>query len=111
LLCNESIAEKAQETKSLDPETFLELDELSFMDLLPLLPAINHFALRELDVVEIVSNAQIRHDLVFDPNLKFKPNIEEGEAGDTKREVTAQFWKDFSDEVATKIRSYSHRNF
>lgn len=98
-LCEESIAEKAMDDKSLDPEQYLSLDELSYMDLLPLLPAINRFSLRELDTVEILSNAQTRHDLYFDPNLKFKPNTD-GESGEAKKEANAEFWADVSIELA-----------
>ena len=93
-----NIAAKAQSSKSLDPEEFLTLDELSYMDLLSLLPSINRFTLRELDIVEILANAQIRHDLCFDPTLKFKSNIEEGATGDQKRLEISEYWMEVSHE-------------
>jgi hypothetical protein len=98
-LCEESITEKAMETKTLDPEQYLSLDELSYMDLLPLLPAINRFSLRELDIIEILSSAQTRHDMYFDPSLKFKPNTD-GESGEAKKEANAEFWAQVSNELA-----------
>jgi hypothetical protein len=98
-LCEESMVEKAVESKSLDPEKYLSLDELSYMDLLPLLPAVNRFALRELDIIEILSNAQTRHDMVFDPSLKFKPNTD-GEAEKEKQEANDVYWAQVSTELA-----------
>lgn len=98
-LCEENVAETAIQSKSLETDKFLELDELSFMDLLPLLPSVNRFALRELDIVEILSSAQTRHDLYFDPTLKFKPNTDT-DSGESKIEANAQYWAEVSNELA-----------
>lgn len=48
-----------------------------FYQLQELLPPINRTALRELELDEILTNSQLRHDLCFDPNLKFKPSADE----------------------------------
>ncbi|KAJ3217243.1 hypothetical protein HDU67_008265 [Dinochytrium kinnereticum] len=86
--------------KSLPPHLFDSLDETEYLELLGLLPPITRFTLRELDMDEIISNVQLRHDLYFDPNLQFKPNIE-GERGDQKRHRANVYWT----EVDTEIRN------
>jgi hypothetical protein len=60
--------------------------------LLDLLPPITRYTLRELDFTEIANNIQLRHDLVFDPNLQFKPN-DEGPKGDKRRQRSKEFWE------------------
>lgn len=40
----------------------------------PLVPPITKTTLKELDLHEILRNPQLRHDVVFDPNLMFRPN-------------------------------------
>lgn len=40
----------------------------------PLGPPITRTTLKELDLHEILRNPQLRHDVVFDPNLMFRPN-------------------------------------
>ncbi|KAI8843589.1 hypothetical protein BC829DRAFT_492064 [Chytridium lagenaria] len=50
------------------------------------------FTLRELDMDEL------RHDLYFDPNLQFKPNVE-GERGEQKRLLSTQYWTEVEAEV------------
>jgi hypothetical protein len=39
-------------------------------------PPITRATLRELDLTEILRNPQLRHDIVFDPNLMFRPNFD-----------------------------------
>jgi len=41
-----------------------------------LVPPISKSTLRELDLNEVLRNAQLRHDVVFDPNLAFRPNFD-----------------------------------
>lgn len=41
-----------------------------------LVPPITRATLRELDLGEIMRNPQLRHDVVFDPNLMFRPNYD-----------------------------------
>ena len=52
----------------------LENNDVLFTEISALIPPINRFTLRELDFDAILSNAQLRHDLVFEPDLKFKEN-------------------------------------
>ena len=56
---------------------FDQMNELEYLEFLPLLPLITRFSLRELDVDEIIYNAQLRHDLYFDPKLQFKSALDE----------------------------------
>ncbi|KAI8815885.1 T-complex protein 11-domain-containing protein [Fimicolochytrium jonesii] len=76
-----------------------EMEETDYLQLLPLLPPITRFTLRELELTEILSNAQLRHDLFFDPELQFKPNLD-GEQGAEKREAGDAYWTDVEVEVA-----------
>lgn len=41
-----------------------------------LVPPISKNTLRELDLNEVMRNAQLRHDVVFDPNLAFRANFD-----------------------------------
>ena len=41
-----------------------------------LAPPVTRATLRELDLHEIMRNPQLRHDVVFDPNLMFRPNYD-----------------------------------
>jgi hypothetical protein len=42
----------------------------------PLTPPISMSTLHELDLQEVMRNAQLRHDVVFDPSLMFRPNFD-----------------------------------
>ncbi|KAJ3083551.1 hypothetical protein HK102_001018 [Quaeritorhiza haematococci] len=66
--------------------------------LVELLPPITRFTLRELDLDEILNNAQLRHDLFFDPNLQFKPNTE-GERGIIKQRNADAYWNEVESEI------------
>jgi hypothetical protein len=105
----EPMSSTIRRTKSLP---HLVLDDNSdgvFLEILSLLPPITRFSLRELDMDEVLANAQLRHDILFDPDLQFKPSsadndeddevLEDGEdwgAGDSK---TKAYWSDLQDEV------------
>ncbi|PWN51701.1 hypothetical protein IE53DRAFT_409975 [Violaceomyces palustris] len=54
-------------------------------------PPITRHTLRELDLFEILKNPQLRHDVVFDPNVQFRPNFD-GERGRRKREAGERYW-------------------
>lgn len=54
-------------------------------------PPITRHTLRELDLCEILKNPQLRHDVVFDPNVQFRPNFD-GERGRRKREAGDRYW-------------------
>ncbi|GAA5935618.1 hypothetical protein JCM3775_003367 [Rhodotorula graminis] len=68
-----------------------------------LAPPVTKTTLRELDLNEILRNPQLRHDVVFDPNLMFRPNYD-GERGERKRLLAAQYWTAISREIETGCR-------
>lgn len=57
----------------------------------PLLPPINLQLLKEIDLQEILKNPQLRHDILFDPQLQFRPNLD-GERGRRKKTVIERYW-------------------
>ncbi|KAI9141467.1 T-complex protein 11-domain-containing protein [Paraphysoderma sedebokerense] len=62
------------------------------------LPPITRYTLRELDVQEILSNVQLRHDLIFDPDMQFRPNLE-GDRGTQKVIRNQQYWTEVQKEI------------
>ncbi|GAA5851632.1 hypothetical protein JCM9279_002522 [Rhodotorula babjevae] len=68
-----------------------------------LAPPVTKTTLRELDLHEILRNPQLRHDVVFDPNLMFRPNYD-GERGERKRLSAAQYWTAVAREIDTGCR-------
>jgi hypothetical protein len=64
----------------------------------PLHPPITRHTLRELDLSEILKNPQLRHDVVFDPNVQFRPNFD-GERGRRKRDAGDKYWAAVAREI------------
>lgn len=54
-------------------------------------PPITKTSLHELDLCEVLRNPQLRHDVVFDPHLMFRPNYD-GERGQRKRQTAERYW-------------------
>jgi hypothetical protein len=54
-------------------------------------PPITKATLSELDVNKIVHNPKLRHDINFDPELHFRPNLD-GEKGRKKQDKANQFY-------------------
>lgn len=63
----------------------------------PLLPPINLQSLKEIDLQEILKNPQLRHDILFDPQLQFRPNLD-GERGRRKKTVIERYWVEIEHE-------------
>ena len=63
-----------------------------------LMPPITRFSLRELDVTEIYGNYQLRHDLVFDSDMQFRPN-NDGDKGTVKALKACQYWNEIEAEI------------
>ncbi|EGV66831.1 Protein SOSEKI 1 [Yamadazyma tenuis] len=59
--------------------------------IVPPLPPINLSSLKEIDLNEILKNPQLRHDILFDPQLQFRPNLD-GERGRRKRSIIDKYW-------------------
>lgn len=68
-------------------------------------PPISQHTLRELELSEIFKNAQLRHDIVHDPNLQFRPNTD-GERGAKKRSESDRYWRTIAREL-NRVQSMS----
>jgi hypothetical protein len=62
------------------------------MATMPQPPPVNSQSLKEIDLQEIFKNPQLRHDVVFDPQLQFRPNLD-GERGKRKRLLAEKYWE------------------
>ncbi|KAF8807117.1 hypothetical protein BYT27DRAFT_7137530 [Phlegmacium glaucopus] len=58
-----------------------------------MVPLIGRYTLRELELDSIFRNPQLRHDLLFDPGLQFRPR--------RKREPSENYWNAVWEEVQT----------
>lgn len=76
----------------------------------PIDPPITKHTLSELDVTKIIHNPKLRHDINFDPELHFRPNVE-GEKGRKKMERSESFWRtllnQLSEFVADPVKFFS----
>ncbi|KAK3297970.1 T-complex protein 11-domain-containing protein [Chaetomium fimeti] len=61
-------------------------------------PPVTKATLSELDVQKIVHNPKLRHDINFDPELHFRPNLD-GDKGRRKQEKANQFWNALYDQL------------
>ncbi|KAL7624509.1 Protein SOSEKI 1 [Parahypoxylon ruwenzoriense] len=64
----------------------------------PLEPPVTKATLSELDVNKIIHNPKLRHDINFDPDLHFRPNVD-GEKGRRKQEKANQFWNTLTEQL------------
>jgi hypothetical protein len=55
-----------------------------------------------LDVSKIIHNPKLRHDINFDPELHFRPNLD-GEKGRKKQDRANQFWRTLKEELTQFI--------
>ncbi len=71
-------------------------------------PPVNLTSLREIDLSEILKNPQLRHDILFDPQLQFRPNLD-GERGKKKKLQVDKYWdviqQEITDLYASKLTS------
>lgn len=63
----------------------------------PTLPPINLQSLKEIDLQEILKNPQLRHDILFDPQLQFRPNLD-GDRGKRKKTIIDRYWVEIGSE-------------
>ena len=61
-------------------------------------PPVTKSTLSELDVNKIVQNPRLRHDINFDPDLHFRPNLD-GEKGRKKTQKSNLFWDTMKSEL------------
>jgi hypothetical protein len=62
-------------------------------------PPVTKITLSELDIPRIVYNPKLRHDVNFDPDLHFRPNLD-GESGRRKAQKANNFWDRLRTEIA-----------
>jgi hypothetical protein len=69
------------------------------------LPPITKQSLSELDIHHIITNSRLRHDVNFDRDLSFRPNLD-GAKGQQKRKATGQYWKALEAELELYTRLF-----
>lgn len=69
-----------------------------------LLPPVNLQSMQEIDLNEVLKNPQLRHDILFDPQIQFRPNLS-GERGERKRKVNDNYWLMISNEIYSLINN------
>lgn len=67
-----------------------------------LLPPVNLQSMQEIDLNEVLKNPQLRHDILFDPQIQFRPNLS-GERGERKRKINDNYWLIISNEIHSLI--------
>ncbi|KAF8917126.1 T-complex protein 11-domain-containing protein [Mucidula mucida] len=71
----------------------------------PILPLINRQSLKELDLDIILRNPQLRHDLLFDSGLQFRPT-----GSKRKKELSEKYWNAIITELETGCTCVSFDN-
>ncbi|KAJ2669044.1 cAMP-mediated signaling protein sok1 [Coemansia sp. RSA 1085] len=62
------------------------------------LPPVNRYTLRELKISSILQNPRLRHEVVFEPKLEFRPNSS-GQLAETKQRAAMQYWAEVEQQV------------
>ncbi|PNY26650.1 Protein SOK1 [Tolypocladium capitatum] len=70
----------------------------SALQLWPVEPPVTRSTLSELDVSKIIHNPKLRHDINFDPELHFRPNLD-GDKGRKKQDRANLFWRTLREEL------------
>ncbi|KAK7430596.1 Protein SOSEKI 1 [Neonectria magnoliae] len=68
----------------------------------PLEPPVTRSSLSELEVSKIINNPKLRHDINFDPELHFRPNVE-GDKGRRKHDRASVFWTALKEQLVEFI--------
>ncbi|KAJ2806381.1 cAMP-mediated signaling protein sok1, partial [Coemansia furcata] len=55
------------------------------------LPPINRYTLRELKIQNILQNPRLRHEVLFEPKLEFRPNSS-GQLAEAKQRAVTNYW-------------------
>ncbi|KAJ2502531.1 cAMP-mediated signaling protein sok1 [Coemansia sp. RSA 1972] len=64
------------------------------------LPPVNRYTLRELKIHNILQNPRLRHEVLFEPKLEFRPNSS-GQLAEAKQRAAQQYWTSIDHEVRT----------
>lgn len=83
--------------------------KFSNSSVVPLIPPINSNSLKEIELNEILKNPQLRHDIIFDPQLQFRPNLD-GEKGRRKKNIVDRYWLEIYKECLQFFNSNSNSN-
>ncbi|QPG74976.1 hypothetical protein FOA43_002315 [Brettanomyces nanus] len=67
-----------------------------------LMPPVNLQSMHEIDLHEVLKNPQLRHDILFDPQLQFRPNID-GERGKRKKTQADTYWSFIRGEIKSLL--------
>jgi hypothetical protein len=88
----EELAEMLKVMLSEQPETQPSVEELA-QDFLyaTLTPPVTKQSLSELDMQSIITNIKLRHDVNFDRDLSFRPNLD-GVKGQKKEQTADKYW-------------------
>ena len=70
-------------------------------------PPVTKGTLSELDVTKIVNNPKLRHDINFDPELHFRPNLD-GDKGRRKTEKANYFWETMRVQLQAFLTDQEH---
>lgn len=68
-----------------------------------LLPPVNLQSMQEIDLHEVLKNSQLRHDILFDPQVQFRPNLD-GERGRRKKLQADNYWAFIRREIGAVLR-------
>lgn len=92
LIVHEELAEMLKVMLSEQPETQPSVEELA-QDFLyaTLTPPVTTQSLSELDMQSIITNIKLRHDVNFDRDLSFRPNLD-GAKGQRKERTADKYW-------------------
>ncbi|GMG55787.1 unnamed protein product [Ambrosiozyma monospora] len=89
---NPALSQRQQELQQQQQQQVLESQQQL------LLPPVNLQSLHEIDLHEVLKNPQLRHDILFDPQLQFRPNLD-GERGKRKRQQAESYWSMIKSEI------------
>lgn len=93
----------APRTSRQTPPTAFPSDSESEGSLLPAEAPVTKATLNELEVAKIVTNCKLRHDVNFDADLHFRPNLD-GDRGDKKRKKADVFWNALHSQLEHFVR-------
>ncbi|PWA02095.1 hypothetical protein BB558_001779 [Smittium angustum] len=79
-------------------ESVEKFDMDSLSEFLKEVPPVNRYTLRELGLQKILQNSKLRHEIMFETKLEFRPNSL-GNISRYKKEKTIQFWEKVEKEL------------
>ncbi|KAF1960287.1 hypothetical protein CC80DRAFT_404609 [Byssothecium circinans] len=68
-------------------------------------PPVTKQSLGELDIQNIITNIKLRHDVNFDKDLSFRPNLD-GPKGQEKRRYSDKYWRALVAEMELYVRLF-----